>query len=80
MISIFPAGCLEFPPPFLFSHVSQTGVQGEVYEEDEENDEEHNDEDYNQYYPGIEFVVKAHIIVTDPFTLNNTSNQWSEDL
>lgn len=64
------------PPSLLVCQVSHTGLQGEVYEEDEEDDEEHNDEDYNQYYPAIEFVVKAHIILTDPFTLNNNSNQW----
>ena len=64
------------PPGLLVCQVSHTGLQGEVYEEDEEDDEEHNDEDYNQYYPAIEFVVKAHIILTDPFTLNNNSNQW----
>ena len=68
-----------FPPPVLFSDVSDTGVQGEVYEEDEENDEEYNDENYYQDDPGVEFVVKADIVLTDPLTLNNKSNQWSGD-
>ena len=41
------AGCSVFPPPVPGRHVSHTGVQGEVDEEDEENDEEHDDENYN---------------------------------
>ena len=64
-------GCSVFPPPVLGCHVSHTGVQGEVDEEDEENDEEHNDENYNQDDPAIEFVVEADIVLTDPLTLNN---------
>ena len=59
------------PPPVLVCDVSHTGVQGKVYEEDEENDEEYNDENYNQDDPAIEFVVEADIVLTDPLTLNN---------
>ena len=65
------------PPPVLVCHVSDTGVQGEVYEEDEENDEKYNDENYNQDDPGVEFVVKADIVPTDPLALNNNSYQCS---
>ena len=65
------------PPPVLVCHVPDTGVQGEVYEEDEENDEEYNDENYNQDDPGVEFVVKADIVTTHPLALNNNSRQWS---
>ena len=60
-----------FPPVLLVCDVSHTGVQREVDEEDEENDQEDDDEDDNQDDPGIELVVKADVVSTDPFTLNN---------
>ena len=63
-----------FPPVLLVCDVSHTGVQREVDEEDEENDEEDNDEDDNQDDPGIELVVKADVVSTDPLTLNNNDN------